>query len=360
MGRLLKNLKPRDKIAAAVNGLLLLLLLGAVLLSGYLVNLLESQGLARRWSADGTAYGQVSVFLPEYAGLTEADIWAAASGFDQKLEEASMEAVSENPDALLWTYGYSAERMLYVTWQGKGAEAAATGAGGNFFLFHPLPLLSGAYFYGSDLMQDRVVIDDTLAWQLFGATDVAGMEIEIGGLPYLIAGVVKPEGDFASKAAYGDRPRIYMSYSALLKNDPAAVITCCEVLLPNPVANFAKDVTGSVLEGIGVAENRCAIVENSARYSLTGRLGVLGEFGLRSMRQVGLTYPYWENAARIMEDYAALLLVLTLLLSLFPAVSLIRLLVLLWRNRKWRLRTMRAEIDSRLEARRERKRSAEY
>ena len=56
----------------------------------------------------------------------------------------------------------------------KSVSAKAIGVAGDFFLFHPLKLLDGSFFSGSDVMQDYVVIDEDMAWQLFGSNDVAG------------------------------------------------------------------------------------------------------------------------------------------------------------------------------------------
>ena len=43
----------------------------------------------------------------------------------------------------------------------------------------------------NDFMQDRVVLDETLAWQLFGGFDVAGLSVTIDGKPFYVAGVVR-------------------------------------------------------------------------------------------------------------------------------------------------------------------------
>jgi hypothetical protein len=38
-------------------------------------------------------------------------------------------------------------------------------------------------------MHDRVVLDEEMAWKLFGAKDVSGLQVTIAGSPYLVAGV---------------------------------------------------------------------------------------------------------------------------------------------------------------------------
>ncbi len=68
----------------------------------------------------------------------------------------------------------------------------------------------------------------------------------------------------------------------------------------------------------------------------------------------GVIYPYWENAVRMTEDYAALLLVLAVLLALYPALGA---LVLLIRDirRTYRFAKVRIpeQVDAAVEKRRE-------
>ena len=97
------------------------------------------------------------------------------------------------------------------------------------------------------------MLDAQTALNLFGSSDVAGMEVTINGRTFPIAGVVQSESDFATNAALaagneasGDTSgsststaMIYMSYSAL--NAMAELpIDCYEIVLPDPVSGFAK------------------------------------------------------------------------------------------------------------------------
>ena len=53
----------------------------------------------------------------------------------------------------------------------------------------------------------------------------------------------------------------------------------------------------------------------------------------------GIIYPSWENAVRLTEDYAALLLVLTVLFALMPVISVtvltVRAVKTGWRKGKY-------------------------
>ena len=170
----------------------------------------------------------------------------------------------------------------------------------------------------------------------FGSSDVAGMEVTINGKTFPIAGVVKSEDDFATAAALdagaeassdptgvqsASKAMIYMSYAAL--NAMAELpIDCYEIVLPDPVSGFAKKL---MTEKFPVGEG--VIVQNTGRFSLSGLISVIGKFGKRVMTTNGVIYPYWENAARMAESYAALLLILGTLFGLMPAVCLTIVLV---------------------------------
>ena len=66
-------------------------------------------------------------------------------------------------------------------------------------------------------------------------------------------------------------------------------------------------------------------LKNSNRYSALSLAKVALAYGERSMNTHAVIYPYWENAARLTEDYAALFLLLMVLFAITPAVF-----VLVW------------------------------
>ena len=251
---------------------------------------LQSLTAARRFQGGGeTRFAQTACFLPVDGGKTEDDIRSFRQTLDTKLVEQSLEA-PEN--------------------------VKAVGVGGDFFYVHPLPLLSGSYIRSDDLMDDLVVLDEEMAWRLYGSTDLAGMTVYINQKPFVVAGVIARETDFATRKAYTGDGGIFLSYSALSGLDEDAAITCYELVMPDPISGYAR---GVVTDNFPVGEGD--VVENSSRYSLSHLLEVARSFGLRSMRLNGVIYPYWENAARLTEDYAALLLILAVMLALYPLLS---------------------------------------
>jgi Na+/H+-dicarboxylate symporter len=65
------------------------------------------------------------------------------------------------------------------------------------------------------------------------------------------------------------------------------------------------------------------------------------------MGRNGIIYPYWENAVRMTEDYAALLLVLFGLFAVLPAISvavtIFRLIRTLWKTTIHAVKTKTAD-----------------
>ena len=204
-------------------------------------------------------------------------------------------------------------------------------------------------------MDDLVVLDEVAAWRLFGGTDLAGMGLTINGEPFLVAGVVSREDDFATERAYSGEGGIFMSYSAMTRlTEEEAAIDCYEIVMPNPIRNFAKGILEDSFAG-------CEVVENTGRFSLE-RLGtLLRSFAGRSMRTNGVIYPYWENAARLVEDYAAILLFAVLLTGFVPACCAVVLVIrTVIRTYRFLKRKVPEKVDAAVEKRREERLEKQY
>lgn len=284
-----------------------------------LQTLLPSQRAAERWrGASEERFAQVSAFLSADGTAEESAIDAFRDSLEQALTDASLKA-PENGS--LWQDAWSGTASVTVCGPHGEQTVKTLGVGGDFFAFHPLYLRSGAYLTSRDYMADRVILDEELAWLLFGSSDVAGMEVTIGERNYPVAGVVARENDFASELAYTGDAGMFMSIEALrlLTQVP---VDCYEIVMPDPISGFAKKtVEDSFPVGNGI------VVENSGRYSVWNLGKVLLDFGKRSMNTHAVIYPYWENAARLVEDYAALALLLAVLLAICPVVFAVILLI---------------------------------
>ena len=297
--------------------LLGLLALGAALCLlrlGHLAGLLETQKAAERWQGDNPQrYSQVSAFLPVDANVGLEEIYT----FRGVMLERLREALPDQNDRSLFVDAWSASAKLHVASDGGRGEARAVAVGGSFFQFHPLLLLDGSYIAEGDLMQDRVLLDEDLAWLLFGGTELSGMEMRIEGKPFVVAGVIRREQDFASRKAYTDGMGLFMSFEALRQLDETASVSCYEAAMAEPVRHFALNL---LREKFPLGDG--AALENTGRFSYGRLLDVIGQFGSRSMQSRGILYPYWENAARCVEDWCALLLLAALLMAAAPCVGI--------------------------------------
>ena len=323
-----------------VNGLLTLLAAVCLLLQSAVCSALPTLNAANTWAGEsGQSFVQLACYLPHDKPVSEEDVWTFRQTLDGKLTEASLEA-PENGS--LYTDAYAGFGTLKVTGERGSAEVKVAGVGGDFFRFHPLQLRSGSYLSESDLMQDRVILDEELAWKLFGGMDLTGLTVTIGTADYYIAGVVSREEDRYSTLAYTDGAGMFMSYSALKKCVETTGISCYEIVLPEPITAFGRNL---VQENFPQKDG--ILVENNSRYSLENLLTVVGNFGERSMGRNGIIYPYWENAVRMTEDYAALLLVLFGLFAVLPAISvavtIFRLIRILWKTTVHAVRTKTAD-----------------
>lgn len=329
--------RARKLTLVIVAGALLLFSLLCLLQLHSLTHTLQTQTAADRWRGESEQrFAQISVFLPADAAATQENVYQFRQLLPQAFIDASIEEQGGNPSV----DAYSGSLPVTVFSERASAQVRALGVGGDYFLFHPLALRSGSYISDADFMKDRVVLDEELAWTLFGSTDIVGQYVYIGQTPCPVAGVVHREDDFASSAAYPGGAGLYVSYDLLAAQDKVP-ICCYETVLPDPVKSFAKNLVTEKFQPTGGV-----IVENSQRWSLGSLLTVIGDFGKRSMNTKGVVFPYWENAARLREDYAGLCLLLTVLSALLP-LGLAVYTVVFW-IRRWFFR-LRKDVTKEIE-----------
>ena len=363
-------------LAAAV---LALLCLVCLIIYSALAGSLDSQHQAERWQGDGQLeFSQLSCFMSVDQKLTLDQVYSFRKTMMDKFHEAALDI---DNDAQLFCDAWSTTGKAYVaSEQGKG-DVSVIAVGGNFFDFHPIRLLSGNYISPDDLMKDRVLLDEETAWLLFGGTQLEGLSFKIDGVPFVVAGVIEREQDFASLKAYTSGMGIYMSYDAYLSiksggttaaaasstapstgsgsssggssggsssgssgstggssgstggsSGSGVGIECYEVVMAEPVKGFALGVAKEKFPiGGGV------IVENSTRYGYENILKLVKQFGSRSMQTHGVILPYWENAARCIEDWCLALLLVAMITAVLPLVLIVIYLVRIFRRGKGKL-----------------------
>jgi len=305
----------KNIIIVSLNIFFLIAFLACQLISASIIKPFYNQQAARAWAGQsGERFVQLSVFLPDSSSFDVSSIMSTRASINTSLLTASLDTGGgRSLFADAWAaYG----TVSILSDRGRTTTASAIGVGGDFFMFHPMQLRHGSYLSPNDIMKDLVVLDEELAWRLFGATRVTGMEVLINGKPFIISGVISRESDFASVAAYTAGEGLYMSYETLdAMMDGGARIASYEIVMPNPVSNFALNIVSDLFSQDGIH-----IVQNTERFSAANQLSIIGSFGERSMRTDTTAFPYWENAARFAEDRLALLLLLSIIFMVFPVI----------------------------------------
>ena len=314
---------------------------------------------AEDWSGGQGGYSQISCFLTEDSGFKENSIGAVRAGLISALREASISAEEGKtlvPDA------YSAEVGTSTVKAAKTrSEAKITAVAGHFFLFRSFRLLSGSYLSDDLVMQDGAVIDSELAFDLYGSTDVAGMDIFIGGEKFYVSGVVEAPTDKADKKCAGKTRRAYITYEGASTisasssySDPSSSsdysdysdyapaagfdkVTCYECIVPDPVKNLAKN---SVKKQFESYEDNCELVVNSTRYDPRKLAKAFGKLSSLAVREKPIVLPFWENASRMTEVKLSFIYFarrLTLIIPILTAAGALIWGYVLWQRNKQRL-----------------------
>ncbi len=281
-------------------------------------SLLDQQA-AKRW---GSESAQISCFFADGEGYDASRILSVEKSVDDALSEASLAA---EDGARLWYHVYSTETSLYGAASRGGTNLTVTVFGGEYFYLHQMQLVSGSYLAPGGANAGYIFLDENAAWQLFGALNISGMSMTLGGEEYIVCGVGRiPTGTLYDEA-YGEKPRAWVLYESKA-GKTVREITAYEVVLPNPIGGFA---TG-ILEEIFPANEGMVMVENSVRFDLAPLFAHLKDRSTLGVRTSSVTYPWWENIARVTEYRCATLLCIETVL-LACAV----LLCLIWIGIAW-------------------------
>ena len=284
---------------------------------------LPSQREYERWRGENEQeFAQISCFLPQPSTVRQNDVYAFRYAV---LDAVSAADVETKEGVYPFIDAWSGAGRLTIAGDRGTTQAPVTAVGGAFFEFHPLTLLSGSYLSEDDFSPNRVLLDRELAWELFGGVELSGMTVEINGVEFVVGGVVEREQDWASRKAYTGEKGCFMSFEAYRALTEKDAVDCYEIVLPEPVRGFAAQLVADKFpHGEGDT------VVNSDRFSYSRLLHLARTLPLRSAHSGGVSYPYWENAARIEEDLCAALAALATVLAAAPAATafvwLIRLL----------------------------------
>lgn len=310
--------------------LLCMISIACLALIAFLSKELRSQQQAERWQGESEqVFSQISVFIPVHEGMDLNQVQQFRNDAAEKLKAAAFEL---NSDSQLYVDAWSSTGLVDVSSALGSGKAEVLAVGGDFFSFHPIRLLSGNYINPNDLMKDRVLLDEELAWLLFGGIDLQGLSFKINGQNFVVAGVVDRQADRESGLAYGGGMGLFMSYDAYLGLNENAKINCYEFVMAQPVEGFAYNFAAEKFK-----DSKWLVLENTGRFQLEELLDIIPQFGKRSMQTMGLIYPYWENAARYIEDWCALLLFVAIAAAVYPLMGFMLWFIRLFRKGKHKI-----------------------
>ncbi len=304
---------------------------------------------ADRWKNNSKEhFAQISTFLAKDSNFTTDNLNSLHGEIINSLSNASIQINEQN---LPFSDAYSSQMGTFTV---RGdltgrSDAVLTAVGGDFFSFRNFQLINGAFFKDTDIMQDGAVIDRSLAWDLYGSYNVAGMNLYINGIKFYISGVIENPSTDPEKDCIGSLPRIYISYNGtsglsatsggnlnntFLDDDtiitPAVTnftqITCYEIVLPNPVKDFGYNIIKKYF-----SENykeKYSIVKNSTRFEPSIRAKAFKKISDYAIIKNDIIYPYWENASRLVEFKLTFLYFFRRILFAVPFLTIVWLVII--------------------------------
>lgn len=330
---------------AVVNVLVLCIVLNSIYVNHNKAQLHYDQRAAERWSGDETEYAEVSLFTADGDSLSSADLKEIESAIYKRLrEDVDIDTSSQNR---MWIDAYSGHLLDEVRKDGSSIKVNVYTVGGDFFQVHPIPLKSGSYIDTESSDFNQIVLDENVAWNLFGSSDIVGMKVWIGDSVYTITGVLEVSEQKEDIQAYGEYDAVFVpiqAYSKSLSMDSEEEgfdasklisITCYEAVMPNEVKNYAFNIlTEAAGMQLKTDEEKKAsrtslnfdtreVVDNTNRFKLSALFKRNKERKYVDMRTNSITYPYWENEARFEEQRQIKVYRICLVLLIIPVISLI-------------------------------------
>ena len=325
---------------------------------------------------DDKKYTQVSIFYSEDAGLEFSDIKNIRNAIQKKLYADSLIENSKSDDSLegarSWIDAYSGHTYDDVRKDSNKVHVNVYTVGGDFFQIHNMPLKSGSYLDMKSSDVNQILLDEYVAWNLFGGDNIAGMKVWIGDDVYTVTGVVKCDDNQAAKEAYGEYNSVYVPMEAYSKagkklasgedassglsgNDTltdeseGTVVTCYEAVLPNPIKNYGLNTVAEAAEIHFLTDEEKEslkssldfgdreILENTTRFSRGSLYNRLKSKKYEVMKTNSRVYPYWENEARFEESYQIRVLRFDIIALVIFIVSFIGIGVIIYMSLKNKL-----------------------
>lgn len=318
----------KGRLKAAAIALAVLVVASAIIavmegVAASMAGSLTYMGAGERWSSNGEKYAIICAYTEQGSGMSADQVGQWEYNMNRALIDASIDT---SEDARAWTWCASFDTILNLTGTKGKTNAEVMVCEGDFFVFHNMQFVSGSGFMNDKSNPMGVVIDEDLAWILFGATDVAGMTFMIHNEEYTVTGVAKPESEGGVYGhTYGDAPRMYMSATGYSRISDGITFTVYETVIPNPVKGFAR----GLFDGVATFnEDTSDVIEVSERFSLTSRFENMKKLGYSWISVNRIEYPYWENEARVYDYRCAQMMIREIVVAAIGVIALLSAIVL--------------------------------
>jgi hypothetical protein len=332
----------------------------------------KSQIAAELWSGDsGITYRQITIIgrgqeqsdksvplcLTQELSLNVTEIEAIHKSLDTTIKEtlgvkgesdgssnkrtSSSDSASDSSDSSgdaasrVWIDAYSSDAIASITRPKSDLKSELTssveltGVGGDFYLFHPFHMLSGAFIDPDTLNSRQIVLDKDLSFSFFGTYESVGETVVLNGREYTVVGVCDTADTKIDNRSYGDLNRAYVLFTELpstASSDssgsnmgvPAAgnsgagtaspgdaakpAVMCYETVIPNRLRGIALQNIKTALESSGKQSKDFLLIENTDRFSPVSLYNTVFPIGETSVKRADYRVPYWELSAETAES----------------------------------------------------------
>lgn len=312
----------RRIVLLAVAALLAVISVGLIIAMNGKINSLAHENVSKGFS-DDREYVQITVFLPESAEFTYDKLMYFRYNIEKALTDNSLEA--QTGARLYIDTGSAFKDISLDSESSKYTKAKAVYIFGDYSFFHKE--FSFAPDITQDINHDRVLVSKLAAWNLYGGYELYDFKVTDGSRDFYISGVYDDYRGAEYDAFYGDSASCVIDMTGY----PDMGITCYEIMIVNPVKNFAKE---AVVKALELEDGTYELVVNSERFSFANLFnGISRLLTTDKPLPEGVNLTPEELVARQAEKELSFMLAIVMLLSVYPTVYVcvwaIRLIMLL-------------------------------
>lgn len=140
--------------------------------------------------------------------------------------------------------GCAHEAIAIAAYGKSQVKANLMGISEKYSRFHKVSLLSGSFISPGSKDEMAAVVDEALAYELFGSRNVVGMYIELYGRKFRIIGVAETEESIIQAMTSNGYGHIWIAVEQMLRLDEKFRITFLEIRVDH------KGTTGRNIEGV--------------------------------------------------------------------------------------------------------------